>query len=59
MGEYAKNFDPSCFQKQLDATPLNHFAKPEDVADAVYALATTLKFTTGSIIPVDGGRLLN
>ena len=32
--------------------------QPEDVADAVYALATTLKFTTGSIIPVDGGRLL-
>jgi hypothetical protein len=24
----------------------------------VYALATTLKFTTGSVIPVDGGRLL-
>lgn len=59
MGEYAKNFDPSFFQKQLDATPLNRFAKPEDVADAVYALATTLKFATGSIIPVDGGRLLN
>lgn len=58
MGEYAKTVDPIFLQKQLDATPLNRFATPEDVADAVYALATTLKFTTGSIIPVDGGRLL-
>jgi len=58
MGEYAKTVDPAFLQKQLDATTLNRFATPEDVADAVYALATTLKFTTGSIIPVDGGRLL-
>jgi 3-oxoacyl-[acyl-carrier protein] reductase len=58
MGEYAKTVDPIFLQKQLDATPLHRFATPEDVADAVYALATTLKFTTGSIIPVDGGRLL-
>lgn len=58
MGEYARTVDPVFLQKQLDATPLNRFATPEDVADAVYALATTLKFTTGSIIPVDGGRLL-
>ena len=58
LGEYAKTFDRSFLQKQLEATPLNRLAKPEDVADAVYALATTLNFTTGSIIPVDGGRLL-
>jgi 3-oxoacyl-[acyl-carrier protein] reductase len=58
MGEYAKTVDPAFLQQQLNATPLNRFATPEDVADAVYALATTLKFTTGSIIPIDGGRLL-
>lgn len=58
MGEYAKNVNPDFLQKQLDATPMNRFANPDDVADAVFALATTLKFTTGSIIPVDGGRLL-
>ena len=28
------------------------------VADAVLAVTTTLKYTTGSIIPVDGGRPL-
>ncbi|CAN5712573.1 SDR family oxidoreductase [soil metagenome] len=58
MGEYTKTVDPAFLQKQLDATPLNRFATPEDVADAVYASASILKFTTGSIIPVDGGRLL-
>jgi 3-oxoacyl-[acyl-carrier protein] reductase len=58
MGEYAKTADPAFLQKQLDATPLNRFATAQDVADAVYALATILKFTTGSVIPVDGGRLL-
>jgi len=58
LGEYVKAFDPSFLKNQLESTPLNRLAKPEDVADVVYALATTLKFTTGSIIPVDGGRLL-
>jgi 3-oxoacyl-[acyl-carrier protein] reductase len=58
MGEYAKTMDETFLQKQLDATPLARFATPNDVADAVIALATILKFTTGSIIPVDGGRLL-
>ena len=58
MGEYAKTFNPEFLKQQLNATPLNRFATPEDVANAVVALATTLKFTTGSIIPVDGGRLL-
>ena len=58
MGEYAKTADPEFLKQQLNATPLNRFAKPEDVADAVFVLATILKFTTGSIISVDGGRLL-
>jgi 3-oxoacyl-[acyl-carrier protein] reductase len=58
VGEYAKKVDVEFLQQQLNSTPLNRFATPGDVADAVYALATTLKFTTGSIIPVDGGRLL-
>jgi 3-oxoacyl-[acyl-carrier protein] reductase len=57
-GEYIRNFDPAFLQMQMDKTPLNRFATPEDVADTVFALATYLRFTTGSIIPVDGGRLL-
>ena len=58
LGEYTKSVDPSYLQMQLDATPLNRLATPEDVADAVYAVATTLTFSTGCIIPVDGGRPL-
>lgn len=58
MGEYAKTVDPEFLKIQLAATPLNRFATSQDVANAVLALATTLTFTTGSIIPVDGGRPL-
>lgn len=58
MGEYTKNIDPAYLQTQLDATPLNRLARPEDVGDAVYAVATALSFSTGCIIPVDGGRPL-
>ena len=38
--------------------PLSKLAAPEDVANAVFALATSLTFTTGAIIPVDDGRPL-
>lgn len=58
LGEYAKAIDPAYLQTQIDATPLNRLATPADVANAVYAVATTLNFSTGCIIPVDGGRPL-
>jgi 3-oxoacyl-[acyl-carrier protein] reductase len=58
LGEYAKSFDPAYIKMQEDLTPLSRLATPEDVANTVYALATYLTFTTGSIIPVDGGRPL-
>ncbi len=57
-GEYTKNFDPKFLQNQMDNTPLERFATGVDVANAVYALATSLTFSTGTIITVDGGRLL-
>ncbi len=57
-GEYTKNFDPKFLQNQMDNTPLCRFATGVDVANAVYALATSLTFSTGNIITVDGGRLL-
>ena len=57
-GEYTKSFDPAFLKIQMDGTPLNRFATPEDVADAVYALTTYLRFTTGSVIAVDGGKPL-
>ena len=57
-GEYAQRMPPEVIQEQRDLTPLGRIAEAEDVADAVYAVATQLKFTTGAIIPVDGGRPL-
>ncbi|HWT21118.1 MAG TPA: SDR family oxidoreductase, partial [Variovorax sp.] len=39
-------------------TPLGRIGKPDDVAAAVEALATTMRFVTGTRIVVDGGRHL-
>lgn len=58
LGEYASRVDPAYLQAQVDATPLGRLARPTDVAQAVLALATTLTFTTGAILSVDGGRPL-
>ena len=58
LGEYTKEVDPAYLQMQKDLTPLAKLATASDVADTVFALATYLTFTTGSIIPVDGGRTL-
>lgn len=58
-GEYAKRVDPAVLDEQRQKTPLKRIAQAQDVANAVLAVATMLTFTTGSIIPVDGGRPLN
>ncbi len=57
-GEYTKNFDPAFLKNQMDNTPLERFANGVDIANAVFAVATQLTFSTGNIITVDGGRLL-
>ena len=58
LGDYTQHIDPAYLQTQIDKTPLERLASSQDVANTVFALATQLTFTTGSIIPVDGGRLL-
>jgi 3-oxoacyl-[acyl-carrier protein] reductase len=58
LGEYTSRFDPAFLQSNTDLTPLGRLATATDVGNAVLALATTLTFTTGSIISVDGGRTL-
>jgi 3-oxoacyl-[acyl-carrier protein] reductase len=58
LGEYAKRFDPEYIKSQAEATPLKRLASPEDVAQAVWAVATKLTYMTGNIVPVDGGRPL-
>lgn len=57
-GEYTKNFDPTYLQNQMNNTPLGRFATGVDVANVVFSLATSMTFSTGNIITVDGGRLL-
>ncbi|WP_341225829.1 SDR family oxidoreductase [uncultured Arcticibacterium sp.] len=57
-GEYTKSFDPKFLQNQMENTPLERFAQGDDVANAVFSVASQLTFSTGNIITVDGGRLL-
>ena len=56
--EFIKGLDERWRQEQLSRTPLGRLASPDDVADAVLALATTLRAATGCVIPIDGGRPL-
>jgi len=44
--------------KMASTTPLGRIGQPEDVAATVEALATTMRFVTGTRIVVDGGRHL-
>jgi NAD(P)-dependent dehydrogenase (short-subunit alcohol dehydrogenase family) len=53
-GRVASDFNP----KAADATPLRRIATPTDVAEAVLACATSLRFSTGTTMVVDGGRSL-
>ena len=56
--EFIANLDEGWRNEQVARTPLKALATPEDVAQAVLA-ATQLSFTTGAVIPVDGGRPLS
>lgn len=56
--EFVKSMDPGWRDEQASRTPLQRLAQPEEVAAAVVAAATHLTFTTGAVIPVDGGRPL-
>ncbi|MBC8022034.1 MAG: SDR family oxidoreductase [Burkholderiales bacterium] len=44
--------------KAAAATPLKRVGQPDDVAAAIEACATTLRFATGQTFVVDGGRAL-
>ncbi|MEM7286548.1 MAG: SDR family oxidoreductase [Actinomycetota bacterium] len=58
LGEYAARMPAEVIDTQRDATPLRRLATPDDVAAAVSAVIRDLPFTTGSVVPVDGGRPL-
>lgn len=56
--DFIKGRDESWRDEQASRTPLGRLGTPDDVAEAVLAVATHLRFATGVIIPVDGGRPL-
>jgi len=55
---FVTGLDQVWWDEQSRRTPLQRLASPDDVADAALAIATSLKFSNGCIIPVDGGRPL-
>lgn len=56
--EFVKSLDQEWHDQQSARTPLGRLATPEEVAAAVTAVVTTLTFSTGTILQVDGGRTL-
>jgi len=49
---------PEELEKRALHFPLKRLAQPEDIADAVYYLATATTLTTGQCLVVDGGRTM-
>ncbi len=58
-GPYAATFDPDWKQEQINRTPLGRLTTSEDVADTILGIAAHLPMTTGTIIHVEGGRMLS
>lgn len=57
--DFVKGVDNSWRNEQLNKTPLQRLVSPKEVADAVIVATESLLFSTGVILPVDGGRPLN
>ncbi|MDT0647968.1 SDR family oxidoreductase [Zunongwangia sp. F260] len=57
MSGKALDSDPERKNKVLSRTPMGRLGEPSDIGDAVFYYATTQsKFTTGTILPIDGGN---
>jgi 3-oxoacyl-[acyl-carrier protein] reductase len=56
--EFVKSLDSAWRDEQAARTPLGRLAAPAEVATAVLAAVRDLKFTTGCVLAVDGGRPL-
>jgi NAD(P)-dependent dehydrogenase (short-subunit alcohol dehydrogenase family) len=56
--DFVPGRDHGAREKTAATTPLKRLCTPQDVAATVLACATTLRFSTGSVIQVDGGRHL-
>ena len=56
--DFVPGRDAAWNDKQAATTPLGRIGQADDIAQAVEACATTLLFSTGTTIQVDGGRHL-
>lgn len=56
--EFVKSMDVAWRDEQANRTPLGRLAQPVEIAQAVLAAVRDLRFTTGCVLPVDGGRPL-
>ncbi|MDX6182757.1 SDR family oxidoreductase [Flavobacterium sp. Fl-77] len=57
MSAKALDNDPERKNKVLGRTPMGILGEPSDIADAVFYFASNeSKFTTGTVLPVDGGN---
>ena len=57
-GVSGTNVTPERREWMASITPMNRVGTAKEVADAIVAYATVIKFTTGAIIVLDGGRTL-
>lgn len=57
--EFVQGLDRAWRDEQVSKTVLGRLALPDDVGRAVLAAATTLGYSTGCVITVDGGRLVS
>ena len=57
--DFVRGLDQKWRDEQAARTPLHRLATPDEVAAAVLAVATVLRYSNGCIIPVDGGRPLS
>jgi len=57
--DFVKSLDQQWRDEQAARTPLQRLARPEEVGQAIVAAVTQLTFSTGSVLLVDGGRLLS
>lgn len=55
---FVPNQDPHLYELTIKNTPLKRLPSVDDVASAVDACATLLRFANGQVIGIDGGRKL-
>ena len=55
---FLPNRSPEFLAKQAKATPLGRIGEVDDIAGAVEACATTMRFMTGNCLVIDGGRTI-